>query len=502
MKSEKQNNVSFIKAYPWISSRELEKIESISSAPKIIIKIIQGFLETIEHVLGLEIGFRIPTQFLRYNFELWKEFDKIQTLQKHAIITHFEKAINYPDLPRIFRYIVSTHGSKYFGHNGIGVDFFSEKHALEKALGEAVERHAITHFLPEQRRSRLASYSEIGDNAINIFSLAGLSEEARKRKHSKWNLFFDRESPFTWVLGKSLTRKKKIWIPLQLVSFAHKAAHERKESLLLPPITTGAAAHPSLTTALINGLLEIIERDAFMITWVNALSPIIIDKKSVENEQLQEIFLKFQRYDIEAFFLYLPSDLPFHTILAVLIDHSSVGSAVSIGAKTSFEINTSLLGAATEACSVQLAVRGMRENKKKTGEPSLFRPNELTHETRMLWWAEKERIADISFLLKGPIKKISDLPKYPTDLTGDEKLRYIIDALNKKNLEAAYVEILNTDLSKKIGFSAVMTLIPGIQPLHLDESLPLFEGKRMETIPALFGFSHPIKKNSTPHPFP
>ena len=457
----------------------------------------------LQDALGLELGFRVPEYFLNYEPELWEGLLTVYRLQEAGVATGFGEGIKtYPDEPSIFQYFIKVRDAKVSGGDGGGCDFFSRKKALWAAIGEAVERYALNHFSPEVGSYKDASFKDLYPNAMDIFKISGISKKQREENNSIFNLKFDENSIFRWVKGYSLARKQSIWTPLQLNSFTYKAPYEKKEPLILRPVSTGAAAHTTLTSAILNGLLEVIQRDAFMITWVNKLSPISIDKKSIRDNKIQEIIDRLSRYNLELHLLHLPSDLPVHTVLAVIIDRSGVGPAVAVGASANFNIYETIIAAASEAFVVHLFVRYLWDQWKKEHGSVFPSRDKLDRDGRLIWWATPERIEDISFLLAGEQKQADLLPHYNSPSNPKESLENLVRILYKKKLEVIYTEILEGKIKKALGLYAVMVTVPGTQPLHLDESLPYFYGERMSTVPTELGIGFSPNPNLLPHPFP
>ena len=497
----KENVTSRVESF--MSLNVLPGLSAAINFPHILGRMTRRLLSTIQDSFGFELGFRVPGYLAQYNLELWEGLTVIDRLVKHGVATDFrELPQKYPDEPRLIRYSVRTKDAQHYGHSGHGYDFFSHKKAMWAAIGEAVERFSLTHFLPQVKEYCDAEYHKVQLEAIDIFSIAGISKAQRRVGHPRFNLQFDVHSYFRWIKGYSLTRERKIWVPLQLVTFVYTAPSERKEPLILLPVSTGAASQRSMESAVLNGLLEAIERDAFMITWVNKLSPPIIDCEHISNDQLQDIFQRLRRYRLEFYLLYLPTDIPVHAVLALIIDRSGVGPAVSVGASANISIFDAMRDAITEAFASRVSVRAMLEEQVRKTKFELPDRRFLDRDGRLLWWCPTERLSDITFLIKGERKRLTDLPRHPSLPAPSKALRFLVNVLKAKNLEVVYSEIIERDLQKYLGLSAVVVTVPGLQPMHLDESLPYEGGKRLADVPTALGFRVSATPNPLPHPFP
>jgi ribosomal protein S12 methylthiotransferase accessory factor len=267
--------------------------------------------------------------------------------------------------------------------------------------------------------------------------------------------------------------------------------------------SSGAAAHVTLESAVLNGLLEAIERDAFMISWVNRLPPPLIDPESVKDERLLKVFGDLRRYGLEWSLLLLPSDIPVYTVCCVIKDRNGAGPAVSLGADSEFKFEDAALSAITEALAVHSSVRLNREKYAREGKGLPQDPITLGRDERLLWWSTPEKINDIAFFADAGRKIGSDeLPSYPNPKTAREKLDFLVKILKQKNLDVSYAEILERGRAEKLNLRVVMTVVPGLQPLHLVERFPYFWGERMSAVPKLFGYEPAKEPNRLPHPFP
>jgi ribosomal protein S12 methylthiotransferase accessory factor len=243
-----------------------------------------------------------------------------------------------------------------------------------------------------------------------------------------------------------------------------------------------------------------------MISYLNKLSPPLIDLNNLaeQDSDLEKILKNFSRYNLEVHLLQMPTDFPIHAYLAIVIDRTGLGPAFSAGASADFNIKTCLLDGLAEALSVRLSLKN--SFREETG-PS----EKLERRGRLLWWAKKENISKIDFFLRGAKAKL-DLKKEISIFAehGEkssrrkyyaEKLELLKKYLQEKNYEAVYAELTDPDI-RKLGFRSVQVVVPSLQPMHLDESIPYFSGKRLEEIPQQFGYKPAEELNIVPHPFP
>ena len=480
------------------------KILILQSSSNMVKKTIRSGLNLLEKYFGTSILLAIPDHLLEVEPEMFPAINTAYDLKRLGLIKEIKEIPKLPDEPSV--HIVSA-----IGANSGGADFFSREKSYWKALGETVERYLwrSSDFFYRQTIER-KKYSEIKNEVVDIFELAGFSNEQKKNIDV---LKFDEKTVFGWIPARSIVSGKKILCPAQLASAKYfeenvkTDRHEnRNEPMLRWAVTTGIATGQSLEEAHVKGILEVIERDAFMISYLNKLSPPIVDLDNLAEQDsgLEKILKNFERYNLEAHLLQLPTDFPIHVYLAIVIDRTGLGPAMSVGASADFELKTCLLDGLAEALTVRIH---LKKSFREESGPS----EKLDRRGRLLWWAKEENISTIDFFLRGEKIKLDlekeksifseSSEKYSRRKYYAEKLDLLKKYLREKKYEAIYSELTDPNI-RKLGFRSVQVLIPDLQPMHLYESIPYFGGKRLKEIPQKLGYKDAEELNKVPHPFP
>ncbi|MFH1990608.1 MAG: YcaO-like family protein [Patescibacteria group bacterium] len=473
-----------------ITDQAYKILENRPQRRSLFLKILKKILKFLEKYFGYPMLIKIPPELSEIEGGTYELINIAYELQKLGIINNIKKRESYPDEPGIYHYYTSSSGKAY----GSGIDFFSEEKALWKSLGEATERYLWFNSDWFFQNRKTCSYKKLRGCVLNIFSLAGFSEE-QKNKYPI--LQFDENTVFDWVQSYSLIQKKSDFCPIQLVSAYY--FKQKTEPMLRWCITTGLATGQSLEQAIVKGILEVIERDAFMISYLNKLSPPIIDLEHLSNqdEEIAKIIKNFKRYNLEIYVLQLPTDFSVYINLAIIIDRSGLGPALSVGASASFDFKTAFLASLSESLVVRHGLKN-RFNKE-------IDLKKIGREERLIYWSKIENLPKMGFFLKGESIKINSSQSfYKVENNKNyykEKLKILSEELKKKNYEACYVELTTKEI-KKIGLRCVQAIIPELQPMHLDESIPYFGGKRLKEIPLKFGYQPAEILNQEPHPFP
>jgi len=417
-----------------------------------------------------------------------------------------EKTIqsNITKSTHIFNENLSDEPSLYFyrGENGSGADFENPSVAFGRSVGENFERTLWFNSNRFYKNNTLvASYKNIKERAVNIFSLAGFTKE---QQNSHQELQFNENTLFSWTLGKSLTKEKKVFCPLQLISARH-ISDDSSEPKLRWGVSTGLATSTILDEAVAKGALEIIERDAFMISYLNKLAVPHIDLThwASFDTDFERIYDRITRYNLEIYLLQLPTDFPTHATLALVIDPTNKGPKITVGASAHPNFKKTALKALEEAVSSRYRLRKII-SYETSNDPT---PPTLNREGRMVYWAKKNDTKDIDFFLKG--KKIRLNEKLLLEENGqkdniltEDTLPKILSHCKKQNYDLSYVELTTKQDVKKTSLHVANVIMPELQPMHLMESIPYLGGDRLHKIPKEFGYTASRNLNSEPHPFP
>lgn len=132
--------------------------------------------------------------------------------------------------------------------------------ALLKVLAEGFERYAL-----EQNGSdRKESADDLNEPFLDPRVMVPYS--GAQFKNLRGITRFDSRRKIDWVIGSRLASGERVWVPMEL---AYYATEQMKRELKLCYIasSSGVAAHFDKEVAIDTALYELIERDAFSVTW-------------------------------------------------------------------------------------------------------------------------------------------------------------------------------------------------------------------------------------------
>jgi len=426
---------------------------------------------------------------LNYSLEKLAKF----ALSHPKIIQNISRLVNYNDEPKIFTYVAhySTNG-KSVSDSSSGTSF-NQKRALIKVLGEAFERYCLDTV--DEKNLITASISELNDSYLDPLRIPTFSKNQLSKISFK-QFVITRNTKFRWIKGYSYRENKITLIPAQLVFTNYKLL--KYEPFIRFPVSTGGATHVSLESALYRGICESIERDSFMIYYLNKIPPRIVNINTIKDREFNSILNILNRYKLELRLLNMSTDLEIPVYVSLLFDKTGRGPAVSLGLKAGFDTIAGFIGSVEEALMTRSWIRDEFIYRKKE-----FKISEKieTLDQRAYYWLKPEMIKKLDFLLEGVQQRRIHKSNHKSE---KDNLQGVLEFLKKANLDVYYVDITQRKI-KEAGFIVLKVFIPELYPVYFDEKYPYFGIPRLYDVPVNLGIAKKKKKetefNLIPHPF-
>lgn len=417
-----------------------------------------------------------------------------------GFIRNFKRIRQFYDEPKFWQYSASfnssfiKHNSKNFRSVSSGISLFSQKEAVFKCLCETIERYC-NHIYKNNFSTLIGSYKEIGSKGIDPRSIISFSEkQLEDDKFEKFRL--SENSKFSWTEMTSLINSKEILVPSQLIYLSYPFISS--EPTVYPSISTGAAGGSCLSAAIVRGIYEIIERDAFLIFYLNKLKASRIELEAVSDKRIRAAVRLQERYNLEIVSLDITTDINVPTFASIAIDRAGIGKAVSVGLKSSLDAINALSGSINEALHTRTWIRQEHEKHSKEIKPSDLLVN-TEMETRGLLWYPKKRIENLDFWINTSKRKIA---LKDSKLSSGQQLQRLNSIFEKLDYDVLFKDI-TLEPFRNLEYFIVKVIVPQMQPLYLDENYKLLGGKRLYEVPEKLGYANKKEEelNSFPHPF-
>lgn len=448
---------------------------------------------------ALDPSYPVPPQWQAILEYLWKEGAIADPY------VHFEQLFN--DEPKMFSLRLwasplegKTDGGTESINSGFsrGVSLRFEE-AFSKAIGEFLERYPLLLYRNKDLlRASIEQLQKGGHHFLDPSLLAGASEW---QKQKFINRKFDKKSIFRWVRGKSLTRNCDALIPAQLIFWNYRLAPD--EPFLQQPITNGAGGYFTEEGAILSGLYELIQRDAFFVFWFNELPPPRIDLASLRHPSSRELLRRIERYHIHAEVLDITSDFGVPAFAAALLDSSPEGPAVTIGGGCGPDLETAVLRALTEAVGVRHSVRmfGRYPTLPKPYEPFSI---PLGQQERVSLWGSHAMRKKFDFFLQGPVVQLDRCINVLAGRAGSaEELATVRGPFAKRsNPYEIFYYRPDHPLLRTLGYHSAAVRVPALLPLYLNETCAPLGAERIREACRVMGYTPAEQVNPLPHPFP
>jgi ribosomal protein S12 methylthiotransferase accessory factor len=384
-------------------------------------------------------------------------------------------------------------------------DSYQESAAL--AVLEGLERYA---GLKRARVGGLlrAPMRELGDDALDPRDCGVYTEEFYATE--RFFMPFTEDLPTNWVWGYSLRDERPILVPERLVYYLDSDP----DSNFIQECSNGCAAGSTLEEAILYGMLELIERDAFLIGWYGKAVLREIDAASVDDASIQYMLARMRLigFDVRLFDNRIDIDVPVVTAVAVRRDPTARGQ-ICVAAGSSLDpvdaIRAALCEIASYAPSFEQRVVGQLELvEQMIDDYSAVR--ELPHHA--LLFGVPEMLPEIDFLL-GPSRAESFdaiygdwLERRPSSMNLMDDVRHCVDQIVSAGHDVIVVEQTSPE-QELIGIKTACVVAPGLIPIDFgwNKQRALHMPRVGDALVRAGYRSEPLMSadvHRVPHPFP
>ncbi len=363
---------------------------------------------------------------------------KIAGITRITEITHLDR-IGLPVFSAIRP--TSQEGSiSIYGGKGI-----TTTHAKASAMMEGFERYS----------------AEKQDDKIIVGTVPEISSEYKIIDLKSLNLpnDFDMKSidsiNLEWSIAHDLISDDDYYIPSNAVFHPYIPGDKSTRSLFKSN-TNGLASGNSLEEAILHGMFEVIERDAWSIFELTHKNSSQIDLDNIESEIIQEALLKFSENEIKIKLMDLTADINIPTIAASADDTLLKDAGLlTLGIGTHLDPEVAILRALTEvAQSRATQIHGAREDTVRADFARNAGYERMKRINKHYFDEDDEKIS------------LSEIPNNSTDsITKD--IDIVLEELNKNEIE----HVLYYDLTRpELNVNVVRVIIPTMELYSIDQS--------------------------------
>jgi ribosomal protein S12 methylthiotransferase accessory factor len=326
----------------------------------------------------------------------------------------------------------------------------SDVQAKVSCLAEAVERYSTGWQGSEPRRR--ATLAEMGTAAVPPNDLMNYSERQYATRET-WNQTsgdyhwvgepFQPERPIDWTPMWSLTHERVRWVPTQYCYYRYPGEPDHE---FYGADSNGCASGSTLEEAILQGFMELVERDACALWWYNRVRRPAIDLASFDDPFFRraEGFLRGRGRTLYA--LDLTSDLGLPVVVA--LTHDAAGGRIICGLGAHLGVRVAASRAVAELNQMMILEAERSQTPSADDDQALAR------------WMREATIVNQPYLAPAPGRP-STLADYRSIETDDvlDDLDQCLEAVKRCGLEMLVLDTTRDD----IGFPTVRVAVPGMR---------------------------------------
>ncbi|MFF3017694.1 TOMM precursor leader peptide-binding protein [Streptomyces sp. NPDC057939] len=370
---------------------------------------------------------------------------------------------------------------------------------------EGLERYAGM-----RARSRTTSVTgslrEFGAAAVDPRSV-GLYSDAFHRDNPRVRPF-DPDRTIPWVWGWSLRDREPRLVP-EVLTYYHAPGLENR---FVQESSNGCASGGSAAEACYFGLMEVVERDAFLLAWYGRQPLPEIDPTTSSRASTRAMVDRLALYGYRARFFDTRISFPIPVVTAVAERFDGGPGRMCFGAGAGLDPESALDSALCEIATdaVNLAGRTERDEERLRAMAADFDLVTALHDHPLVYGVP-EMGAHADFLLRGgtggPLRPVSALAP-PGGVASDvrEDLDRCVRAVAAGGFDVVVVDQTLPE-QRALGLHTVSVLVPGLLPIDFGWSRQRALGMpRLRTALREAGLRErdlePADLNPAPHPFP
>lgn len=360
--------------------------------------------------------------------------------------------------------------SREVSSGGLGVNE-NKNIAMTSCLAEALERYCMS-YIPNDEIIINTKSNLNQKHTFDDFSTYN------DEQYNKNNIFLNpNTAKIEWTKIYSVNNKNKyMYWPASLIYLPFDLNKPVAETT-----STGMAAGFTLDDCVKSGLLELIERDALMINFMQRLNPPEIDIETIHGLNYNLINNIKEDYDIKIYKLYSDFNIPIYLSIIYKLHKNKIHYGIGACASTDsdYAINKSLKECLfTYFYSLDII-------NAKQNDPSKIK----TLYEHFLYY-QGDNFSKLLF----SSKKI----KYKRQNISFEEIK---DILKKKNINIYYKDLTTEDI-KETGIKVVKVIAPSLIDLNKSHVYPRLGAKRFFEVPRKLGLKCNESLTKMPHPFP
>jgi ribosomal protein S12 methylthiotransferase accessory factor len=369
--------------------------------------------------------------------------------------------------------------------------------ARASALGEAVERYSAAY--PPTDDLVYSTRDGLGAPSLDPAELVLY----RREQYSELPYTpYSGSTTLGWVEARSLVTGSPVLVPALAVRMGYILRSQ--EELICSTTSNGLATGPTLTAAVLRALYEVLERDAFLIAWMNRLPGQQVAPETHPESTVRDVHCSYARRGVELRLYRLASDHPCHVLLSLAVQQGDDGPAAAVGLGADLDLARAATKAITETAQTRTGLRSrLHEPSTRSRIQRLVAdPRQVgTIDDHALRYAHRDSMGAFSFLESGPdgSREWTSSASAPVA----DQLQLLVEHFRAQGGDILYCNLTPPDMAK-FGLHTARVIVRGFQPIHFGWNEARLGGRRLYELPSRLGITAtptgPADLNPDPHP--
>ena len=324
--------------------------------------------------------------------------------------------------------------------------------AVLSAVGEAIERYSPS--IVDADRIVWKRPKDLDGEFLDP-RMCGLYSNEQYERHGFPFVRFDAEIEHPWVQGSWVATGQPVWIPAVFV-FLTVELHQ--EQSICQGTSNGLAASTDKDDASLRAILEIVERDAFMATWLTGSSAQLIELDDTLDPLLQEALKGLESLGANVEIYTLPTSAIGTTVLCLAFGDGENYPGVTFGLGCDLEPRAALRQAILELGQTGPYLRRMMQSKILTTPADPIAVHEMLDHAAIYFQRELASAFDRLRNNKHTIllRDLKTIRKH--------SLQECISALNEAGVKVALIDVTSADVATG-PFRVMRAVSPDLQPI-------------------------------------
>ena len=328
--------------------------------------------------------------------------------------------------------------------------------AKASSLCEALERYSgVFQGTETRRKARLRDLEGLGIHPNDCMRFSERQYQERETINAQRSRFhhvplpFEEDAEIEWIPVWSLTHKVHRYLPAQFCYFAYPSP----EKVYCVSCSNGHAAGNTLEEAILQGFLELVERDSVALWWYNRLPRPAVDLDSFDEPYLGRLKSFLRERGRELWVLDLTGDLSIPVFAAISRRTNHPQEQIMIGFGAHLDPRIALLRAVTEMN--QMLVWLLRDDKDVD---KIF---DSVEDSDTLNWLKTATIVNQPYLVPDQSKQPRTSGTYPKRWSDDlrDDVLFCQQLVERHGMEMLVLDQTRPDIELPV----VKVIVPGLR---------------------------------------